>query len=40
VAAAACLATLPLALELPALAALAIVAAVCAALVAYESVTA
>jgi low temperature requirement protein LtrA len=39
IAAAACLATLPLATTLPALAALAIVTAICAALVAYESVT-
>jgi low temperature requirement protein LtrA len=37
IAAAACLATLPLATALPALAALAIVAGICAALVAYES---
>ena len=37
VAAAICLAVIPLALELPALAALAIVGAICAALVAYES---
>jgi low temperature requirement protein LtrA len=38
-AAAACLAVIPLALELPALAALAVVAAICAVLVTYESVT-
>jgi low temperature requirement protein LtrA len=36
-AAVACLAVLPIAIELPALAALAAVAAICAALVAYES---
>ena len=40
VAAGACIALLPLAIELPALAALAAVAAVCAALVAYESLRA
>ena len=39
IAAAACLVAIPLALALPALAALAVVAAVCTALVAYESVT-
>jgi low temperature requirement protein LtrA len=38
-AAAACLVAIPLALELPALAALAVVAAICAVLVAYESFT-